>query len=401
MGEITGYVVAKTLNSSQMSWPFTKLDRYLWRQSLLAALLFTGALTLIVWITQSLKLVDFIVNRGVPVSTFGYLAVLTIPALLPLVLPLTMFAAVMFTLYRLSSDSELVALHAGGVSAWRIARAPLLLAFTASIFTASLTLWISPWSIGEFKNLQFRLRNDYSMTLLEEGVFAQVAKGITVYVRERQRDGSLNGIIVHDNRDSTRPVTVFAQRGNVMTQSGNPIISVVNGSRQVMDKNTGAVTMLYFDSYTLNLQQILNQDNTTRSANPKEMTLADLLNPDPSLPRNAQLRQLSIGHQRLLMPLNILVFTLLALAVFRDCLPRRQSLGQRIAVGVFGMVGLQAIILLTYNAIGINSALHPLWLAAAYALPCIAIVGGIIYLRPYAGRNIKIDPTPRGQNAPA
>lgn len=350
---------------------FQTIDRYLWRQTLVAALLFTGSLTVIVWITQSLKLVDFIVNRGVPISTFGYLAILTIPALLPMVLPLTIFAALLFTLYRVTVDSEFVALHAGGLSSWRLARAPLTLALLASMLSAALTLWVTPWSISEFKNLQFRLRNDYSMTLLEEGVFSQVAKDITIYVRERSRDGSLMGIILHDNRDSQKPVTVFAQQGNMVLQNDTPIISVINGSRQVLDETSGAVTMLYFDSYTLNLQQILNQDNGPRNANPKEMSLSQLFNPDPTLTPQARVRQQSIGHQRLLMPLNILLFAWLAVAVFRDCLPRRHSMIHRIGLGLVVVVTAQATILFSYNFIGIVSPAHHLWLMVAYALPIL------------------------------
>lgn len=356
------------------------LDRYLWRQLSLATLVITTSLTLIVWITQSLKLIDFIVNRGIPLSTFAYLAVLTLPALLPLLLPITVFLALLFILYRLSADSELLVMHSGGYSAARIARTPLQFSAVVMLLTYTLTLWVTPWSVGEFKNLQFRLRNDYSMTLLEEGVFSRLSAGITVFIRERGRDGTLHGIIVHDNRNPEQPVTVIAQKGAMQLQSGVPIISVINGSRQVYNEKNHSVAMLYFDSYTLNLQQAFARYTDTRTADPKEMSLNELLFPAADLDRATQIRYAGLAHQRLLSPLSIVLFTLVALATFRDCLPRRQSLGQRMALCLVATTLAQTLILFSYNLIGKTSALHGLWLALAYALPILLAIGLIVYL---------------------
>jgi lipopolysaccharide export system permease protein len=46
------------------------LTRYILRQSLGAALFVTVALSAAIWLTQSLRLVDLIVNRGLSVLTF-------------------------------------------------------------------------------------------------------------------------------------------------------------------------------------------------------------------------------------------------------------------------------------------------------------------------------------------
>lgn len=357
-----------------MRLSFNRIDLYLLRQVAIAALVITASLTFIVWITQSLKLVDFIVNRGIPISTFVYLAILTLPGLLPVILPLTSFAAILFVFYRLNSDSELVVMHGSGLSPAQISRASIVFSLFMVAATYVLTLYLTPLTYTAFKNLQFQLRNDYSLTLLEEGVFTQLGKGITVFIRERGNDGSLNGILVHDNRDPSRPVTILAEKGTLSLQNGNPIISVTQGSRQALDQKTRNVSMLYFDAYTLNLSQILPQQ-TARSEDPKEMSLFELLDPDPTLDARVQLRYRSLAHQRLIGPLSILSFAFIALATFRQSASRRQSVGRRLGTAIALVLALQAVLLTMFNALGAyGGAMHYGLLVLCYALPLSVVM---------------------------
>ena len=57
----------------------TSLDRYILRQCLSMMIFVTVALSAAVWLAQSLRLVDLIVNRGLSIDLFIYLALLILP----------------------------------------------------------------------------------------------------------------------------------------------------------------------------------------------------------------------------------------------------------------------------------------------------------------------------------
>ena len=80
------------------------LDRYILRQCLSMMVFVTGALTAAVWLAQSLRLVDLIVNRGLSAEMFLYLAMLILPRFLDIVLPIGGFIAVLFVLVNLAVD---------------------------------------------------------------------------------------------------------------------------------------------------------------------------------------------------------------------------------------------------------------------------------------------------------
>src|SRR5438874_13534400 len=94
----------------------SSLDRYILRQCLSVTLFVTAALSAAVWLAQSLRLVDLIVNRGLAAEVFLYLAMLILPRFIDIVLPIGAFIAVLFVFNKLTSGIELVVMRASGLS---------------------------------------------------------------------------------------------------------------------------------------------------------------------------------------------------------------------------------------------------------------------------------------------
>src|SRR5436305_143800 len=96
-------------------------SKYIARHLVHSTLLITFSLTSIVWLTQALRFIDFIVNQGVSIMVFLKLTILLVPALILMVLPPALFCAVLFVYTRLKADSELVVMQAAGLSRLRLA----------------------------------------------------------------------------------------------------------------------------------------------------------------------------------------------------------------------------------------------------------------------------------------
>jgi lipopolysaccharide export system permease protein len=81
---------------------FTRLDRYILGQLTVALLAVTLALVALIWLTQSLKFVELVVNRGLSLSVFLQLTSLLIPSFVAIILPITTFVVVQFVYQRLA-----------------------------------------------------------------------------------------------------------------------------------------------------------------------------------------------------------------------------------------------------------------------------------------------------------
>jgi lipopolysaccharide export system permease protein len=98
------------------------VTRYILRQCLGVMIFVTAALSAAVWLAQSLPLIDLIVNRGLSLDVFLYLAMLILPRFLDIVLPIGLFVAVLLTFNRLTTESELVVMRAAGLGPMSLAR---------------------------------------------------------------------------------------------------------------------------------------------------------------------------------------------------------------------------------------------------------------------------------------
>ena len=67
------------------------LTRYILKQIIVVTLFVATVLCFAIWLTQSLRLVDLIVNRGLPLSMFLFMASLLLPRFLTIVLPIAVF----------------------------------------------------------------------------------------------------------------------------------------------------------------------------------------------------------------------------------------------------------------------------------------------------------------------
>ena len=106
----------------------SQLDRYVLRQLAAALLAATGGLVALIWLTQSLRFVELVVNRGLSFGTFLHLTGLLVPNFVAVILPITTFVVVQFVYQRLAGDRELTVMRAAGLSPLALARPALVLA---------------------------------------------------------------------------------------------------------------------------------------------------------------------------------------------------------------------------------------------------------------------------------
>lgn len=325
------------------------ITRYIFSQVLAAALFITLALTMVFFLVGSLRWIGYIVNRGLPASTFLYFIGLLLPSFMSLILPIAAFCATLFVYYKLTMDSELVVLRAAGMSQSQLARPAIVLAGLTVAALYSITLYFLPVSYGAFKQLQNDIRSDYSAVLLQEGVFNNVAEGITVYVRERASDGELRGILVHDSRDPDRPVTMMAERGALVRSEQGPRVVMINGNRQQVERPGGRLSLLYFDRYTVELSELQGSVHA-RWREPRERYLHELFSPtnDPDDVKNHD-ELIAEGHQRIAGPLQGLSFVLIALAALLSGQHNRRGQVHRVLAAILCIAALEALSLAAHD----------------------------------------------------
>jgi lipopolysaccharide export system permease protein len=349
----------------------TKIDRYILRQLAMGLLAVTAGLAALVWLTQSLRFIELVLDRGLSFLVFLELTSLMVPGFVAVILPITTFIVVLFIYVRMNTDREIVVMRAAGLSQLRLARPGIVVALASVVVMYGLNLWLVPLSHGAFRVWQFEIRNQMAAILLQEGVFSSVGGDLTVYARERTRDGTLRGIMVHDARDAGQPVTILAEEGRITATPQGPRVVLLNGVREQLERTAPGqpprLTVLTFSENSVDLARATRQEEV-RMRDMRERGVGELLSPDPA----EELRPVTVArfyaeaHQRLAAPVTALGYALVGLAVALTGQFRRHGGGLRLAVGIGITVGLLALGLTLNNlATRDNGFVWLIWAHAA------------------------------------
>ncbi len=310
----------------------TQISRYLIRQLVGPLVFLSLALTGIILLSQSLRLVDMIVNRGLSIATFTELTALLLPGSLALIVPLALFCTVLVVFNRLSNDSELVVMSAAGMDQQALAKPALIVAGVAAIIVMGLNLYVTPLALRTFKAEVYEIRSNYASVLIQESEFNNPVTGLTVYVRSRRPDGELEGILVHDSRDPAKPVTMLAERGALVRGDDAPRFVLLNGNRQEVDRVTGRLSLLYFERYTIDLGDFAKPEGD-HWIEPSERFLTELFQPGTSKDDLRNIDRLQVeGHRRLTTPFYAIALTLIGLVGAVSGEFNRRGQGKRILV---------------------------------------------------------------------
>jgi lipopolysaccharide export system permease protein len=338
------------------------LDRYILTQILGPFGFFALVFTALLWLTQSLRIIDLIVNNGQSAAIFAEFTALLLPAVMAMVLPLSAFAATLFVLNRLAMESELVAMMSAGRSHARLAR-PVAV-FGLLVMAAMLvdTMYLMPTAARVLRDRMADLRSDVANALIREGQFVHPAPGLTVFVADASRTGEMAGIFIHDQRDPAAPVTYSANRAALVRAADGARVVMFDGAAQRLDSDGLRLSTLRFETLAYDLSALM-QSETERFRRPSEHYVSDLLAPPAELRGSPRFRLgefTAEGHEQLGAPLYGLALPLLALAFLTLGGYRRRGLAAQIwlAVGLATAIRLAGVA--AKSATVGNAALWPL-----------------------------------------
>lgn len=321
-------------------------------------LVMTASLAGVVGLTQSLRFVDLMINKGLSIGLFLYMTLLLMPWFLAAILAIAVFVAILYAYHRLITDSELVVLRAVGLSNLSLALPGLIAAGAAMLVGYSINFYFMPAGFRAFKDLQFEIRHSVATLLLQEGVFNTPVDGLTVYIRERESDGGLRGILVHDEREAAQPSTIMAERGMLVRTEAGPRFVVENGNRQQI--KDGQLSLLYFDRYAFDFAPAAAKD-ASRFRTARERYVGDLFAPTDVVDPRHRREFLAEGHQRLVGPLTGPVLALIALVALLSGESDRRGYGKRIMIAAGVGTVFQTLVFALSSAMVEVPAITPLY----------------------------------------
>ncbi len=260
----------------------TLFGRYIFRQAFAALVMILVSLTAVVWIAMALKQLSVMTSEGQGSTTFLLLTLLVLPDILTIIAPIALLIAVLHTLNRMNGDSELIVLTAAGATVWRIAQPLMVLAALVSAWLLVSSFVVTPWSLRALNDVANKIRTDLIAQVLQPGQFASPEEGLTFHIRERDREGHLQGLMLSDTRSKTESMTYLANSGDI-SKRGEKNYLILRDGQIVRRSPKEPATIIEFDSYVLDLSTI-SEAGRAEGPKPHARYLFELLYPDEKEP---------------------------------------------------------------------------------------------------------------------
>lgn len=344
------------------------LNRYFTRQLIAIFIMLLLVLTGLAWMLQIMSMMKFLLNYGVELTSFLGLTILMVPFIISIIIPFVTFIAIIFVYNKLISDNEITVMAATGLSPRQIARPALILAVVLTILHFVLNVWIVPRTQSMFYSTQWNLRYGLAHMKLQESAFTQITDGLVVYV-DKVSGHDLSQVMLSDMRDQDAPITIFAEKGKLVSTTRGLSIVMTNGSLQA---SGDTLTTGTFDSFDMDLNVADKEgENSFRVRRVPTWTLIKSVLDAPNEKQHKMvLAELS---SRLFGPImNLILAALCATILLRSSLLRRRaSFAPAVAVAAM------AIVMSLYMSA--SNMISGLTEFALLGLAIVALLGGILF----------------------
>jgi lipopolysaccharide export system permease protein len=154
----------------------------------------------------------FKVTDIVPWKTLSRMVWYELPRTLTFSIPVSVLTACLLVFGRISADGEITAMKSCGVSLWRIAYLPLMVALTCSLLCLYVNDELSPKGHLARRQLMNSMGVETAIDIIEEGRFIQEFEGYTIFIGRKNKNNELHNIRIVDSSKNTRQ-EIKASRG--------------------------------------------------------------------------------------------------------------------------------------------------------------------------------------------
>jgi lipopolysaccharide export system permease protein len=199
------------------------IDRYLARSiavPLIGSLILAAMLLLL---DKMLRLFQFVVDSGGPVSVVWRMLANLLPEYLSLGIPIGLMLGILLAFRKLALSSELDSMRGIGIGYGRLLRIPYAYAIPLALINLLIVGYLEPYTHYRYEGLRFDLKSGALGASIKVGEFNQLGKHLTVRIDRSENKGSqLQGIFVQMDDPGGMSVAATAERGRFLVDPTDP-----------------------------------------------------------------------------------------------------------------------------------------------------------------------------------
>ncbi len=280
-------------------------------------------------------------------------------------MPMAAMMGMIIAFSRLSSDTEILAFKANGISIYTILPPVIMVSMAIAGITGYFSVKLIPTGEIAMKQLLFQLAKEKIDKGIKENAFTEALGDVVVYVQSIDKTtGQWQNVWVSDMRDQKVPSITMAKSGSMVGDSRKMQVTIIleNGS---LNRPDGTYTQIVtFDRYQINIPlripSIIDGTDVTQQSI-SSMTMGQLQLAATQLGRESKQGREALVHfhKRLVLPVGCFILSLLGLPLGLQARAGRSAIGIPLGLGGFILY----YVLFTIGKNIAEESSHSVWVA--------------------------------------
>jgi lipopolysaccharide export system permease protein len=212
--------------------------------------------TFILLVGRIFQLSELVINKGVNLFDVLKLFLFILPNFLVFTIPMAFLLGVLLAFGRLSSEHELTALKASGISLFQLIPPVITVSVLCYLAAAFMAVYALPWGSRNFRNTLYEIARTKAHLELKPRVFNDSFTGLVFYVDGLSPQGDrMEGVLIQDERDKDETHVILSKAAQVIPDpdKAEVILILQNGSIHIRDRRERFYRKIDFDSYRMRL----------------------------------------------------------------------------------------------------------------------------------------------------
>lgn len=301
----------------------------------------------IFFLARLIPLLDVVLELEVGLADFIRLFCYLFPNMFLYSIPMAGMIGVIVGFSRLTSDSEILALKASGISLYKILPSVVLVAISIAAITGYFSTRLIAAGEIAMTELMHQLAKERIEAGIKEDTFTEAFGDVVVYVEEINKEtGEWKNVWISDKRNQLTPTITMADHGymDAKVERLNVVIVLKNGSLHRPDnRNSQIVT---FDTYKLNIPLQLPSTRNKKDImklSSASLTMDQLQSAADKVGRDSYKGRdyLIEYHKRYVLPVGCFILCLIGLPLGLQAAPGKRAMG--LPVGLMLFIGYYAL----------------------------------------------------------
>jgi lipopolysaccharide export system permease protein len=229
-------------------------------------------LGLIVWTLQAINYFDLVAEDGHGIKLYFFYSILNFPKIIHKIVPFVFFISLFYTLISYETKNELNILWINGINKVQFLNKIIFFSILLMFLQILNGSFFSPMSQLKARNLLKNSEIDFFTSLIKEGKFINVVQGLTIFINNKNKDGSYSEIYLDDSTTES-PQMIYAKNGMLIDNKNQKTFKLFNG--RVINYQNSKINVFEFDQINFNLKDFIS--NSTTAPKIQEINTFDLL----------------------------------------------------------------------------------------------------------------------------